>query len=123
MHYCRFCPFKSKYNWVVERHTESKHIVEPNKRVFLCGNCELITSSVEEMIKHKKDEHNIIWNGGNEVKDKEKEKGDGGEGGEEGEDDGGEGEGGDDDGGEERGCEGGGDVIKNRAWNRSNFME
>ena len=111
MHYCRVCPFKSKYKWVVGRHTESKHIVEPNKQVFLCGNCELITSSVDEMIKHKKDEHNIIWNGGNELK----EEGDDGEGGE---GEVGEGEGGAGDGGA-----GGGDVIKNRAWNRSNFME
>ena len=72
----------------------------------------MITSSVDEMIKHKKDEHNIIWNGGNDVKDKEKggggeEKGEGGGGGL----------------GEDKVGEGGGDVIKNRAWNRSNFME
>ena len=30
------------------------------------------------MIKHKKDEHNIIWNDGNEVKGNGEGKGDGG---------------------------------------------
>ena len=62
MHYCKVCQFKSKYKWVVARHSESKH--NNNQRVFLCGNCELITSSVDEMIKYKKDEHIIKWNGG-----------------------------------------------------------
>ena len=47
-----------------------------NKQVFLCGNCELITSSTNKMIKHKKDVHNIIWKGGDGVKG----KGDAGEG-------------------------------------------
>ena len=106
MHYCGVCQFKRKYKWVVGRHTETKHILEPNLRVFSCGNCEFITSSVEEMTKHKKDEHNIIWNGGNEVEDKEKdgeEKGDGGGG-----------EGGEGDGGEGEGCEGDVDVIKTK---------
>ena len=67
----------------------------------------MITSSVDEMINHKKDEHNIIWNDGNAVKGKG----------------GGKGEGGGDKVGEGEVREDGEDVIKKRAWNHSNFME
>ena len=79
-------------------HTQSMKII---RGCFLYGNCELITSSVDEMIKHKRGEHNIIWNDGYEVKGKGDGKGDSGGGkvseGEVGVDE--------------------GDVIKKRAWN------
>ena len=106
MHYCRLCQFRSKYKWVVDRHAKSKH-KENNKRVFLCGNCELITTSVDEMINHKKNEHNIIWNDGNA------EKGKGG----------GKGEGVRDKVGEGEVREDGEDVKKKRSWNHPNFKE
>ena len=70
MHYCKLCQFRSKYKWVVDRHAKSKHKDiknnnnnnnNNNKSVLLCGNCELITTCIDEMIKHKKDEHNIIY--------------------------------------------------------------
>ena len=48
-----------------ERHVKSKHKEIKNynmeKMVLLCGNCELITTCIDEMIRHKKDEHNIIY--------------------------------------------------------------
>ena len=64
MHHCKLCQFRSKYKWIVNRHAKSKHKEiknNNNKSVLLCGNCELITTCVDEMIRHKKDEHNIIY--------------------------------------------------------------
>jgi len=116
MHYCRLCQFISKHKWVVERHAKSKHKdiknnnnTNNNTVLVLCGNCEMITTSLDKMIRHKKEEHNIIYsqtslehsliNAG---------KGEGGEG--SGENDG------------EMGV-GEGDVIKGRAWNNPSFKE
>ena len=108
-HRCSYCYYSSDRAFDLKKHQTRKHsdLISMdgeinshnengsqsfNKQVFLCGNCELITSSVDKMIKHKKDVHNIIWNGGHDVKG----KGDVRE---------------------------GSDVIKNRAWNHSNFKE
>ena len=112
MHHCKLCQFRSKYKWIVNRHAKSKHKEiknNNNKSVLLCGNCEMITTSLDKMIRHKKEEHNIIYsqtslehsliNAG---------KGEGGEG--SGENDG------------EMGV-GEGDVIKGRAWNNPSFKE
>ena len=111
MHYCRLCQFISKHKWVVERHAKLKHkkIKNNNKSVLLCGNCEMITASLDEMIRHKKEEHNIIYSQTSlEHSLINAEKGEGGEGG--GENDG------------EMGV-GEGDVIKERAWNNPSFKE
>ena len=112
MHYCRLCQFRSKYKWVVERHVKSKHKEIKNynmeKMVLLCGNCKLITSCMDEMIRHKKDEHNIIYSQNsleNSLINAEEGEGgvgevnDGGVGVDE------------------------GDVIKDRAWNNPSFKE
>ena len=90
-HYCQFCPYQSKYKWVVKRHTQKKHYnyehsqreadtmayTRSNKgnviqsqlnnekdvylRLLSCGNCIFQTFSVEEMTKHKESMHGIIW--------------------------------------------------------------
>ena len=119
MHYCRLCQFISKHKWVVERHAKSKHKdiknnntnnkkIKNNKSVLLCGNCEMITTSLDEMIRHKKDEHNIIYSQNsleNSLINAEEGEGgvgevnDGGVGVDE------------------------GDVIKDRAWNNPSFKE
>ena len=88
---CSYCYYSSDRAFDLKKH-QTRKSQSFNKQLFLCGNCELITSSVDKMIKHKKDVYNIIWNGGHDVK----EKGDVRE---------------------------GSDVIKNRAWNHSNFKE
>ena len=123
MHYCRLCQFISKHKWVVERHTKSKHKdiknnnntnnnnkkIKNNKSVLLCGNCEMITTSLDKMIRHKKEEHNIIYSQTSlEHSLINAVKGEGGEG--SGENDG------------EMGV-GEGDVIKGRAWNNPSFKE
>ena len=65
MNSCRYCSFKSKYKWVVERHIEKKH----GTRVFSCGNCEFMTTSEGEMKEHKLKVHDIIYKGYAEVKE------------------------------------------------------
>ena len=120
MHFCRLCQFISKHKWVVERHTKSKHKdiknnntnnnkkIKNNKSVLLCGNCEMITASLDEMIRHKKEEHNIIYSQTSlEHSLINAEEGEGGGGGVN------DGEMGVDE----------GDVIKERAWNNPSFKE
>ena len=107
MHQCKLCQFRSKYKWIVSRHAKSKHKeIKNNKSVLLCGNCELITTCIDEMIRHKKDEHNIIYSGTN-LEHSLTNNG-GGEGGE-----------------VHNGEMGVGerDVIKEKAWNHSSFQE
>ena len=67
MNSCRYCSFKSKYEWVVERHIEKKH----GTRVFSCGNCEFMTTSDGEMKEHKLKVHDIIYKGYVDVKEGE----------------------------------------------------
>ena len=72
MNSCRYCSFKSKYKWVVERHIEKKHgsgESDVNKRVFSCGNCQFMTKSEGEMKDHKLKVHDIIYKGYVEVKE------------------------------------------------------
>ena len=113
MHYCRLCQYTNKHKWVVERHAKSKHKDNKNntnnKSVLLCGNCEMITTSLDEMIRHKKDEHNIIYSQNSlEHSLINAGKGEGGE------------ESGEKDGGMEVGE---GDVIKGMGWNNPSFKE
>ena len=61
MNSCGYCPFKSKYKWVVQRHTEKKH--NTDKQIFSCGNCEFMTPSEGEMTEHKLKDHDIIYKG------------------------------------------------------------
>ena len=74
MNSCRYCPFKSKYKWVVQRHTEKKHFTD--NRVFSCGNCEFMTSSEGEMTEHKLKVHDIIYKGYAETEVEENTQGD-----------------------------------------------
>ena len=79
-----------------------------NKSVLLCVNCELITASIDEIIRHKKEEHNIIYSQTSlEHSLINAEEGEGGGGGvndvEMGVDE--------------------GDEIKERAWNNPSFKE
>ena len=107
MHQCKLCQYRSKYKWTVNRHAKSKHKeIKNNKSVLLCGNCELITTCIDEMIRHKKDEHNIIYSETN-LEHSLTNNG-GGEGGE-----------------VHNGEMGVGerDVIKEKAWNHSSFQE
>ena len=95
-----------------ERHVKSKHKEIKNynmeKMVLLCGNCELITACIDEMIRHKKDEHNIIYS--QNSLENSLINADQGEGGMGEVNDGGVGV-------DE------GDVIKDRAWNNPSFKE